>query len=287
MSKIRIGTCSWKYPSWIGLVYSEGVTDYLREYAEKYSTVEIDQWFWSLFPGADPRLPDPKDVRAYRESVPADFRFTVKVPNSVTLTHYYAKGKTAAPEANPRFLSVKLFLEFLEALAPMKKLLGPLIFQYEYLNRQKMESRQAFEKKLALFRKALPGGYSYAVEIRNGNYLNRRFLEYLLDQEWAPVLLQGYWMPALPELWKKLEKSIRPFRTVVFRLHGTDREGMEKETGKVWNRIVNPHDKELADIAAIVKELTGTRREIFVNVNNHYEGSAPLTIERFKKFLEG
>ena len=48
--KIRIGTCSWKYPEWHGLVYSapKGI-DYLAEYSRKYSTVEIDQWFWSLF----------------------------------------------------------------------------------------------------------------------------------------------------------------------------------------------------------------------------------------------
>jgi uncharacterized protein YecE (DUF72 family) len=46
MPKLRIGTCSWKYPSWVGLVYSaERGIDYLAEYARKYDTVEVDQWF--------------------------------------------------------------------------------------------------------------------------------------------------------------------------------------------------------------------------------------------------
>ena len=86
---------------------------------------------------------------------------------------------------------------------------------------------------------------------------------------------------------RRLERQIRKFRTVIFRLHGTGREEIEKETGNTWNRIVNSREKELSDIAAIVKDLTGSKNEIYVNINNHYEGSAPLTIERFRKFLHG
>ncbi len=49
---LRIGTCSWKYPSWEGLVYSRSAgIDYLAEYARRYNTVEVDQWFWAL-PGS-------------------------------------------------------------------------------------------------------------------------------------------------------------------------------------------------------------------------------------------
>jgi uncharacterized protein YecE (DUF72 family) len=135
MSKLRIGTCSWKYPSWRGLVYSPGVDNYLQEYSRKYSTVEVDQWFWSLFPGQKIQLPDPGDVRQYRDSVPDDFQFSVKIPNSITLTHAYSKGKSSPGPANPSFLSHELFSEFLGILQPMDGVLGPLIFQFEYLNR--------------------------------------------------------------------------------------------------------------------------------------------------------
>jgi uncharacterized protein YecE (DUF72 family) len=60
---LQIGTCSWRYPSWAGLIYSapEGI-DYLAEYAAHYSTVEVDRWFWSLYPGHAPRLPAAEDV---------------------------------------------------------------------------------------------------------------------------------------------------------------------------------------------------------------------------------
>ncbi|MBN1439306.1 MAG: DUF72 domain-containing protein [Anaerolineales bacterium] len=287
MKSLRIGTCSWKYDSWKGLVYSDGVTDYLREYARRYSTVEVDQWFWSLFSKGTPKLPDPAVVAEYRASVPKDFRFSVKAPNSVTLTHGYSKRKGVLGEENQHFLSSRLTGQFLSRLDPLGPTLGPVIFQFEYLNRQKMASQQELEKRLARFRAALPDGHRYAVEIRNGNYLNQRFLDYLKDDDWGLVLLQGYWMPSIVDLWKKLEPQIRSFRIVVLRLHGTGREEIEKETGNGWNRIVTSREKELAEIAGIVRGLAGAKNEIYVNVNNHYEGSAPLTIERFQGFLRG
>ena len=87
-SYLRIGTCSWKYDSWKGLIHEAEKDykpyDYLTDYAKYYNTVEIDQWFWSLFPiGA--RLPNIETVKIYSNSVPDDFLFTVKAPNSITL----------------------------------------------------------------------------------------------------------------------------------------------------------------------------------------------------------
>ncbi len=39
---LRIGTCSWKYDSRAGPVYSPQARDnYLLEYSQKYNTVEI------------------------------------------------------------------------------------------------------------------------------------------------------------------------------------------------------------------------------------------------------
>lgn len=91
---LRLATTSWKYNSWKGLLYDEGKTyrseDYLVDYARYLDCVEIDQWFYSLFPGGL-RMPDPGVARFYAESVPEDFVFTVKVPNSITLTHYYSR----------------------------------------------------------------------------------------------------------------------------------------------------------------------------------------------------
>jgi uncharacterized protein YecE (DUF72 family) len=285
MNGLRIGTSSWKYPSWKGLVYSDGVTDYLAEYARKYDTVEIDQWFWSLFPNADPKLPLPDDVQTYRSAVPDGFRFTVKAPNSITLTHPYARGIEGLAPPNRHFLSPQLAKEFLSLLAPLGPTLGPVIFQFEYLNGQKMPSQRLFQERLSAFRKELPDGQAYAIEIRNPHYLNEKYFGFLLEDGWQLALLHGYWMPSVVETWRRYSDLIRKFRVVIFRLHGTGREEIEEETGSVWNRVVTSREGELRAIAQMAKDLRGSKNEIYVNINNHYEGSAPLTIERFKNFL--
>ena len=137
-----LGTCSWKFESWKGLYYhptkSYEADDYLPDYAKYLNSVEIDRWFWSLFPGGV-RLPDLQTVKTYADSVPENFLFTVKVPNPITLTHYYSRQSKAhlafAGKPNPHFLDSELFEKFLERLSLLGKKLGPLMFQFEYLNR--------------------------------------------------------------------------------------------------------------------------------------------------------
>ena len=63
----RIGTCSWRFPSWTGLVYSaaEGI-DHLAEYAGRYDTVEVATALHGArqTPGGDPPpQAEPRSVR--------------------------------------------------------------------------------------------------------------------------------------------------------------------------------------------------------------------------------
>ena len=281
--QLRIGTCSWKFPSWQGIVYSapKGI-DYLAEYARRYDTVEVDRWFWSLFGADSVRLPREEDVLAYRRAVPDDFRFTVKAPNSVTLTHFYRKAKADPLVPNPHFLSIPMFDAFLSLLAPLDNLLGPVMFQFEYLNRQKMASQARFLEQLEPFAQQLPADCAYALEVRNARYLDASYFAFLERTHLRPVLLQGYWMPSIVDLYETWGADIRRHPVVVVRLLGPDRKGIEKQTGKRWDQIVAPRDEELAGIVALLKDLLDAGVEVYLNVNNHYEGSAPLTIERIR-----
>jgi hypothetical protein len=54
----------------------------------------------------------------------------------------------------------------------------------------------------------------------------------------------------------------------------------EKQTGSIWNEIVDPRPKGLKATASIINNNTERKITTFVNINNHYEGSAPLTINR-------
>ena len=289
---LRLGTCSWKYESWKGLIYEPAKAyrsdDYLADYARHLGSVEVDQWFWSLFPGG-PRLPDPAVVKRYAESVPDDFVFTVKAPNALTLTHHYAKKAPAnaglAGQPNPAFLSHDLLRGFLETLAPLRSKLGPIMFQFEYLNKQKMPSKEAFFERFGEFIDRAPKGYRYAIEIRNPNYYCPAFFEFLEKRQVGFVYLEGYYMPRIGEVFERFGPGTASFQ--VIRLHGGDRLEIEGETGEVWNRIVAPKPAGLEAAAKIVRANAKKRILTYLNLNNHFEGSAPLSLRRFLDVLAG
>ena len=282
---IRIGTCSWKYDSWKGIVYSDSRSkNYLKEYSQKFNTVEIDQWFWSLFLPAKFILPQKNIVEEYAKSVPDDFLFTIKIPNSITLTHFYNDVKEDPLRTNPFFLSVEIFNEFLDTIEPIVKKTGCLIFQLEYLNKQKMNSLSDFQFKFSEFQKKLGNKVPpIGIEIRNPNYLNEKYFEFLSNQNLFHVFLEGYYMPPITEIYSQFKKHIK--NLAVIRLHGPDRKGIEKIANDNWNQIYINRDSEIKSIVEMIKELQTNEVDLFVNVNNHFEGSAPLTIEKIKKLL--
>ena len=59
-----------------------------------------------------------------------------------------------------------------------------------------------------------------------------------------------------------------------------------KRSNNVWDKIVDPRDGELLSLKSIVNDLLERGHQVFVNVNNHYEGSAPRTIEKIKALLQ-
>jgi uncharacterized protein YecE (DUF72 family) len=282
---IRIGACSWKYDSWKGIIYPvEENINYLQEYSEHFNTVEVDQWFWSLF---DKKviLPSPKDVDDYKNAVKKDFKFTIKVPNSITLTHYYTKDKSQSLKQNPHFLSNDLFEEFLKILKPIEKQIGTLMFQFEYLNKQKMPSLKEFQNKFYNFYSGISADAPpISLEIRNPNYLTPLYFKFLDELKIAHVFLEGYYMPSVCKVYETNKESFKGMS--IIRFHGPDRSGIEKLSGQNWNKIYINRDKELLPIIKMIRDLETRDVDIYLNINNHYEGCAPLTINKIKKLLD-
>ena len=279
MKNLNIGTCSWKYESWQGLVYPEfGNYNYLEEYSKKYNSVEIDQWFWSLHPNNKITLPKYNVVEEYLNSTPDDFKFTIKIPNSITLTHPY-KSK----EINKHFLSLDLMDAFIDSINLLKPKVGMLIFQFEYLNKQKISSQIEFQQRLEELFVKVNRDYNYAVEIRNPNYLNKEMFSFLNNHDISFVFLHGYYMPPIFETFSKFSEYIK--NKTVIRLHGFDRKGIELKTNKIWNEIVDPKDDDLKKLAEMLNNLLDQKVDTFINVNNHFEGSAPLTISKILEMM--
>lgn len=275
MGSIHFGTCSWKFPSWDKLVYSsEHPENYLQEYAQKYDMVEIDQWFWSL--GKERAgLPKASTVIEYDRATDQNFRFVVKCPNALTRPLHDDE-----PRRNPYFLNGEFLQAFLDSIQPIASKIGLLMFQFGYLNRQMVANRSQFLAMLEAFFASSPSAIPYAIELRNPSWIDGTWFTWLTDHRIAPVLIQGYWMEDINRTIDRYENLIGD--TISIRLHGEDRKLIEAQTGGSWNALVNPRERELAEVARSITTLAERGRVVYVQVNNHYEGSAPLTIERLR-----
>lgn len=174
---------------------------------------------------------------------------------------------------------------FLDRLKPMAGKVGVIMVQFEYLNRPKMPSLDVFLDKLHGFLAAAPRGYPYAIETRNPNYPTPEFFDFLRDHNLAYVFLDGYYMPPIADVFEHCNTFTSGLS--VIRLQGTGREEMEDRTGKGWNEIIDPKPEGIKTAVSIVRANIKWGIRTFVNVNNHYEGSAPLTIDRFLDVLRG
>jgi uncharacterized protein YecE (DUF72 family) len=70
----RVGTSGWSYPSWRPGFYPAGMdpSEFLRFYAERFSTVELNTTGY--------RLPSEEQFRRWAEQVPDGFEFAPKLP---------------------------------------------------------------------------------------------------------------------------------------------------------------------------------------------------------------
>lgn len=208
------------------------------------------------------------------------------MPQELTLTHLRGNGGASTNIANPAFLSPERFEQFLEGIEPMLPRLDAIMFEFEYLNRDKMPSLDAFLATLDDFlatagepARRLP----LAIETRNKNYLTTSYFSFLRDRRLMPVFSEKIYMPHVYDVYQQYKDAVTT--DVVIRLLGGDRTDIEKKTHEQWNTIVEPKpDKEA--IVAMARDITHRGHMVTINVNNHYEDSAPLTITEMQRLLK-
>jgi uncharacterized protein YecE (DUF72 family) len=277
-SSLYLGSCTWNYDSWVGLLYDKSsptAAGYLEQYSKHFNSVEIDSWFY--------RIPTRKDVLAYKKAVGPDFRFTCKVPQEICLTHRRGHKKEEAPEPNPNFLSLDLLQDFLDTVSPLTDQIDAFMFEFEYLNKQKMASLDAFLEKLDEFFAEAPTGLPYALEPRNSNYLKTKYFQFVKKQGLIHVLSEKIYLPHIYDVYDEFSAYFGD--TVVIRLLGGDRKEMEERADNQWDKIVDPKSADLPRIVRMISEMMQTKKKVFINVNNHYEGSAPLTMKKIASSL--
>jgi len=284
-ASVRLGTSSWSFPGWNGIVYDRSASqDRLAKHGlSAYAmhpllrTVGLDRTYY--------RSIGVETYRRYAEAVPRDFRFVVKADRLLTSpTDPSAFGVRGT---NPHFLDPQYAVN--EVLTPMLEGLtsraGPLLFQFSPIPPNLVGGVRRFHERLYRFLDALPEGPTYAVDLRTPAFLNEDYAALLQ----ATGVAHGYTVhPAMAPLDKQLE-IVSPFYQPVLVLRWMLRAGlkyqMAKDRYQPFDRIVDEDPSSRDAIARTVIDALIAERQAFVIANNKAEGSAPISIFRLAERL--
>lgn len=309
---VRLGTATWNFPGWRGIVWSRGsgLKRLAAEGLPAYSaspllrTVGLDRNFY--------RALRAEEFSAFAEQVPEDFRFIVKAPREVTdPVRRTERGNPV--EANSRFLDPEATVD--RFLAPVRQGLGlragPLVFQFSPFPHSVLrtqEARIALIERIGAFFDALRSrqdateGLLLAAEFRNYELVTPRMMRRLRETGVRPVVGLH---PAMPGI-RRLTDALRccdapdtmgmvdgrftglPEANAAWRLTGPlvvrwslAAHRFYDTTRRDWApfdavRAVDPATRAL--VASLLARAVRSGTEGFVAVNNKAEGCAPLTV---------
>ncbi|WP_295882286.1 DUF72 domain-containing protein [uncultured Thiohalocapsa sp.] len=282
---LRLGTSSWSFPGWRGLVYAgpepkavlsrDGLTAYARH--PLFGTVGVDSGFYAPL--------DARRLARWAAQVPADFRFLVKAPAAVTQRS--RRERDGGFRHNPGFLCVDTALR--QAVEPYMQGLGGragvLLFQFPPQGRR-IDPRR-FAEDLYRFLKRLPTGPSYAVELRDAHLLTPDFAAALHHGGAVPSFAAHPRVPPLPEQMKLFpDDADGPLviRWLLRRNRGYDEA---RERYAPFDQLAEPDPDTRTAILSLAAAALARGREVFIIVNNKAEGSSPLSLVELARGLAG
>ncbi len=276
-----VGTSSWSFPGWTGLVYAQKYSESrlsregLQWYAQNrlLNAVGIDRTFYA--PMAS------HEYQHYADLVPAGFRFLVKAPERLTTLRFarHPRYGALAGQDNPDFLCARIAqAEWVEpALAGLKDKLGCLLLQFPPMPLGAVGGAAGFAVRLHDFLEKLPVGPTYVVEVRNRELLSNAYWQVLQRLGACHCLNVHPQMPSLSAQSVGLEVS--PMLVIRWMLGlGNHDEAVERY--QPFHQLV---DEDLATRASLVglwRQALQAQKPIMTIVNNKAEGCAPLSIER-------
>ncbi len=286
---IYLGTSSWKYPGWRGQLYDEARYVYrgkfsetrfdrlcLAEYAEVFKTVCVDAAYY--------QFPSENYLRNLTEQVPADFLFTMKVTDEITIRRFpnLPRFGPRAGQPNPNFLNADLFASaFLGPLERHRAQIGVLIFEFSRFYPSDYARGRDFVAALDQFLGGLPHGWRYGVEIRNKNFLQPDYFETLRRHQVTHVFNSWDAMPSLGEQLDLAGCLTTPECVAARLLLKPGRKYEEAvQAFSPYDRLREVNDEGREAAARLLREslVENARRKTFLYVNNRFEGNALETI---------
>ncbi len=289
--QLWLGTCAWSFEDWRDVFYPDTLEAgaLLAYYARYLPAVEIDSTFYAI-----PRL---EVVAKWADATPDDFLFTAKLPRMLTHEARLRLDVPLAGSSGGVGNGRAVLKAFLGSLRPLGEKLGAVLVQLPPGFRPTTADVDA----LRHFLDALPvDEMDFAIEFRHPTWRRPAIARLLREHGVA-------WT------WNDLspleEQAEAPFaflpQTADFlyiRLMGDLDTKYRPDTGKArfrYGRLHWPRDAALESWAARLRQHLcepgeapddapaprGCKR-IFVMVNDHYEGFAPLTCQRLGRLLD-
>ncbi len=286
--QVRLGTSSWTYPGWAGLVWEAEHPDAtlakhgLTAYAQHplFRAVSLDRAFYRPLTASQ--------YAAYAAQVPDDFRFVVKAPSAVC--DALIRGEDGRGQyTNPLFLNPQIAAdEFVQpALDGLGHKLGALVFQLSplpggLLSRlpDVLQRLDALLQALPPLRPTAPDGV-VAVEVRDPAFVCPAFAAVLraagatyclgLHAKMPPVADQ---LPLLRALWP----GPMVCRWNLNILHGAYGYKDAQDRYTPYNQLVDIDHATREVLTKVIRATAAAGHNVLVTINNKAEGCAPLTV---------
>jgi len=312
-NRLHMGTSSWSFPGWKGLVWDRTVSkdalasSGLAAYASHplFRTVGLDRTFYA-----------PMSEHALAELAaltPPDFSFLVKAHQVITRPGVDEHGQTFGKNAghdkpNPDFLNPTYAIE--RVIGPtvlgLAGRCGPIVFQFPPMDLSpggqlaatlglttsrgttKATVIAAMLDKLEAFADALPhtpvGPNSitplYAIEVRNRELLTQRYVSILRSRGIVTALAGHPSQPPLPEQVRLLQPTDGHAVVVRWLLHPTEQYETAKSRFEPFDQLVDQDPLARLSIAELCIAAMTKGLPTWIVANNKAEGSAPRSIER-------
>jgi uncharacterized protein YecE (DUF72 family) len=283
---VFVGTSSWKYEGWLGMLYTperymtrgkvsraKFEKNCLAEYAEVFKTVCFDAGFYQ-FPGA-PMLDH------LFSQVPGDFRLGLKVTEDITVRQFPSLPRYGqrAGLANPRFLDADLFIaSFLGPLEHYRAQVGAVIFEFSHFHPGDWDRGSQCVEALDHFLDRLPKGWDYAVEVRNRNLLHPEYFAMLRRHGVAHTFNSWSQMPPVAEQMQLPGSFTADFTAARFLLKPgrTYEEAVAKF--QPYREVREPYLEAREALRKLLTPGPPRPRRRYLYVNNRLEGCSLWTI---------
>jgi uncharacterized protein YecE (DUF72 family) len=282
-----IGTSSWKYPGWLGQIYTEEryqvrgrlsqkkfEAECLREYAEVFPIVCGDFAFY--------QFPTAAFWQRLFGAASEPLQFAFKIPEEVTVPVFpdHPRCGGRAGQINSNFLSSELLeSELFQLLEPYAERVAVLIFEFPASVQRRFTKPVEFAEVLAPFLSCLPRRFRYAVEIRHEELLTPAHFRALEDHGVAHVFSSWSGMPSLSDQMQIGEAYTAPYTVARALLKPGRKYDEAVRLFAPYTAIRDPLEEVREALRALLWRSKSRSEPTYMFINNRLEGFAPGTIE--------